>query len=139
MKFQALFFWYSIFKSKFSYFEVWIYCLHADMTRKQTFKHQLRIFIKYTHAQKMEFFQLCQFSTFFSKISWICPSVSRIEWCEGHWCGSTYMAVRPSDISSKTVKKWIFGLFWPFLSLCRTASRPYTLSYINALRIIQSY
>jgi hypothetical protein len=36
-------------------------------------------------------------------------------------------------------KKFIFGTFWLFLSFCWTASRPYTLSYINALRIIQSY
>ena len=25
-----------------------------------------------------------------AKISWIGPWVSRIDWCEGHWCGSTY-------------------------------------------------
>ena len=39
---------------------------------------------------------------FFPKISWIGRWVSRIDWCEGHRCGSTYMAVRLSDISSKT-------------------------------------
>ena len=32
---------------------------------------------------------------------WIDPWVSRINWCEGHWCGSTYIAVRLSDIGSK--------------------------------------
>ena len=31
------------------------------------------------------------------------------------------------------------SIFWLFLSLCRTASRSYRLSQINALRIIQSY
>ena len=36
------------------------------------------------------------------RVSWIDPWVSRIEWCEGHWCGLTYMAVRLSNISSKT-------------------------------------
>ena len=39
----------------------------------------------------------------------------------------------------KKNSKCIFCTFWLFLSFCRTASRPYTLSYINALRIIQSY
>ena len=49
------------------------------------------------------------------------------------------MALRLSDISSKTGKKCIFCVFRPFLSLCRTASRPYKLSHLNALRINQSY
>ena len=35
-------------------------------------------------------FQLHQFSIFFMKISWIGPWVSRIDWCQGHWSGSTY-------------------------------------------------
>ena len=30
--------------------------------------------------------------------------VSRINWCKGHWCGSTYMVVRLSDVSSKCSK-----------------------------------
>ena len=49
------------------------------------------------------------------------------------------MVVRLPDISSKMAKKhkkWIFCLF---LSLCWTASPPYRLSPINALRIIQFY
>ena len=41
------------------------------------------------------------------KISWIVSWVSRIDWCEGHWCSSTYMVVRLSDVSSKTAKKCI--------------------------------
>ena len=41
-------------------------------------------------------------------------------------------------ISSKTGKKCIFGVFRPFLSLCQTASRPYSLSHINVLGINQS-
>ena len=35
----------------------------------------------------------------------------------------------------KNSQKCIFGVFWPFLSLCWTALRPYRLSPINALRI----
>ena len=52
---------------------------------------------------------------FFSKISWIGPWVSRIDWCEGHWCGSTCMAIRLSDISSKMTytKKAFFCCFRP--------------------------
>ena len=37
------------------------------------------------------------------------------------------MVVRLSDIRSKTAKKCLFCVFRPFLSLCRTASRPYTV------------
>ena len=51
---------------------------------------------------------------FFAKISWTGLLVSRIDWCEGYWCGSTYMVV-----SSKTGKKWFFGVFlgcfWAYL------------------------
>ena len=46
---------------------------------------------------------------FFAKLLWIDPWVSRIDWCEEHWCGSTYMAVILSEISSKTgneVNSW---------------------------------
>ena len=52
------------------------------------------------------------------KISWIGPWVSRIDWCEGHWCGSTYMAVRLSDISSKTgknTKNAFLACFWAYV------------------------
>ena len=89
--------------------------------------------------KKNSFFKIANSRIFFMKISQMGPWVSRIEWCEGHWCSSTYMAVRLSDKSSKTAKKCIFCTFWLFLSFCRTASRPYTLNYINALCIIQSY
>ena len=33
------------------------------------------------------------------------PWISKIDWCKGHWRGSTYVDVRLSDISSKTAKK----------------------------------
>ena len=47
--------------------------------------------------------------------------------------------MRLSDIRSKTGQKCIFCVFWPFLSLCRTASRPYRLSHTNALGINEFY
>ena len=40
---------------------------------------------------------------------------------------------------SQTAKKCVFCVFRLFLSLCQTASRPYKLSHINALRINQFY
>ena len=50
------------------------------------------------------------------KLLWFNPWVTRIDWCKGHWCGSTYMAMRLSDISSKRVpgKKCIFCVFRPW-------------------------
>ena len=53
---------------------------------------------------------------FFSKFSWMGPWVSRIDWCKGHWWDSTYMAVRLSDISSKTAwkhEKYILAIIEP--------------------------
>ena len=52
--------------------------------------------------KKTEFFKIANSQKNFVKISQIGPWVSRIDWCEGHWCGSTYMAERLSNISSKT-------------------------------------
>ena len=89
--------------------------------------------------QKSPFFKIANSQFFFLKISWIGPWVSRIGWCEAHWFGSTYMAVRLSEESSKTGKKCIFLCFLLFFSLCRTPWRLYTLSHINALCINQSY
>ena len=68
--------------------------------------------------KKTEIFNSPNSQYFFMKISWIGPWVSRIDWCEGHWCGSTYMVVRVSDISSNTGKKCIFcvlGHFWAYV------------------------
>ena len=53
-----------------------------------------------------------------AKISWIGPWVSRIDWCEGHWFGTTYMAVRLSDMSSKqpkNTKNAYFACFWAYI------------------------
>ena len=94
---------------------------------------------KMADFSKWPFFKIANSQNFFAKISQIGPWVSRIDWCEGHWCSSTYMVVRLSDIRAKTGKKCIFCVFRLFLPLRRTASRPYRLSYINALRINQFY
>ena len=48
--------------------------------------------------KKTQIFTSANFQYFFVKISWIGPWVSRIDWCEENWCGSTYMAVRLSNI-----------------------------------------
>ena len=90
-------------------------------------------------TQKNNVFQNRQFSIFFVKISWIGPWVSRIGWCKGHWWSLSYMVVRLFDISSKMAKKSKKCIFCLFLSLCRTASRPYGLSQINVFHIIQSH
>ena len=49
---------------------------------------------------------------FFMKFLWFGPWVSRIDWCEEHWCDSTYMVMRLSNISSKTV---FLGCFWAYV------------------------
>ena len=64
--------------------------------------------------KKTSFCQTVNSQYFFAKLSGMGPWVSRIDWCEGHWFGSTYMAVRLSDIRPKTGKKCIFCIFRPF-------------------------
>ena len=66
---------------------------------------------KITDSKKTEFFYSANSQYFFSKISWIDPWVSRIDCYKGHWCGSTYMVVRLSNISSKTDKKCFLCVF----------------------------
>ena len=61
--------------------------------------------------KKTSFCQTVNSQCFFAKLNGIGPWISRIDWCEGHWFGSTHMAVRLSDIRPKTGKKWIFGVF----------------------------
>ena len=63
-------------------------------------------------TQKKVIFQLRQLSIFFTKISWIGPWVGRIDFCKGHWCGSTYMVTRLSYISLQTGQKCVFWPFW---------------------------
>ena len=89
--------------------------------------------------KKTEIFNSPNSQYFFTKISGIGPWVSRINWREGHQCGSTYIVIRLSDVSSKMTKNALFCVFSPFLSLCLTAWWPYSLSHIDALRINLSY
>ena len=61
--------------------------------------------------KKNAFFKVANSQNNFAKLSQIGPWVSRIGWCKGHWWGSTYVAVRLSDISSKTAKKHKNSIF----------------------------
>ena len=108
-----------------------------EWSKKKIFFFEKKI--ENVRFKKSSFFKIANSQNFFAKISQIRPWVSRIEWCKGHRCSSTYMAVRLCDKSSRTAKKYRKCIFWLFLSFCRTAPWPYTLSYINALHIIQSY
>ena len=54
--------------------------------------------IKNGQLKKTEFFKTTNSQFFFSKISWIGPWISRINWCEGHQCGSTYICCQISKI-----------------------------------------
>ena len=61
----------------------------------------------------------------FNKVSWNQNKLSfsklpilKIDWCKGQWCGSTYMVVRMSDVSSKIDKNAFFvvlGCFWAYV------------------------
>ena len=119
-------------------FEISYKCYEFSLGWSKKKKKKIEKKVQNGRLKKNMFCQTVNSQYFFTKLSGMGPWVSRIDWCEGHWYGSTYMAVRLSDISSKTGKKCIFCVFRPFLSLCRTASRPYRLSHTNALRINQS-
>ena len=107
-----------------------------NMRMKQKKNFSEKINLKWPPKKKL-IFQNRQFLKFFREnfLDW---SLGWNDWSEGHWFGSNYMAVRQSNMSSKTGKKCIFSGFLPSLSLCWTASRLYRLSQINALHINQS-
>jgi hypothetical protein len=75
---------------------------------------------KYPNDQikKTEIFKTTNSRKKNAKNSRIGPWISSFDWCEGHWCGSTYMVMKLSDMSSKTGKKCIFcflGCFWAYV------------------------
>ena len=88
--------------------------------------------------QKWPFFKIANSQNFFMKISHTGPWISRIDWCKGHWCGSTYMVSRLSYVSSKTCKKCIFCVFRLLLSLRRTVSQPHRLKNFKNWRFWKS-
>ena len=56
---------------------------------------------KMADSKKLSFSATPKSWAIVAKISQIGPWVSRIDWCEGHQCDSTYMAVRLSNVSPK--------------------------------------
>ena len=67
---------------------------------------------------KITIFKIANSQKNFVKISLIGPWVSRINWCKEHWCSSTYMVVRLSDVRSKTAlkhKNAFFAFFWAYV------------------------
>ena len=97
---------------------------------------QKKFWKKNGRLKKNEFFKIANSQNFFAKISQIRPWVSRIEWCERHWCSSTYMAVRLSDKSSKTAKKCIFCTFWAVFELL---SDSLTAIYVELLQYLSHH
>ena len=87
---------------------------YGDEAKK---KKKLRKKFQNGRLKKTDFFKMANSQKKFLKILWIGPMVSRIDWCEGHWCGSIYMVMRLSDISSKTAKNAFLvflGHFWAY-------------------------
>ena len=69
-----------------------LWLIFMGMRQKKIFF--LKKKIQNGRLKKRSFFNSVNSQYFFVKISWIGPWVSRIEWFGGHWCGSTYLAVR---------------------------------------------
>ena len=70
--------------------------------------------MKQKKIQNGRFFKIAIFQNRqISKLSWIGSWVSRIDWCKGHWCSSTYMVVRLSNVTAwKHKKMHFFYCFW---------------------------
>ena len=76
--------------------------------------------------KKTEFFNFVKSWAISAKISWIGPWVSRIDWCEGHWRGSTYMVVRLSSITPKPIHSIVP---WTSCSWVRSKRVKYPISH----------
>ena len=70
--------------------------------------------LKWT-TQKTEIFKITNSQNFVAKILWIGLLNNSIDWCKGHWCGSIYMVMRLSEVSSKHAKSPFFGCFWAYV------------------------
>ena len=81
-------------------------------------KKNLKKRFKMVVTKKLWFFLIANSQKYHAKISWIVPWVSSSNWCEEHWCGSTYEVGVMSNISSKVSKKCIFcvlGYLWSYI------------------------
>ena len=65
----------------------------------------------------------------FIKNSWIGPWVIRIDWCEGHWCGLTYMVMTASQLIS-----WVPPMPFPSIYSTNPRTEPWNF-HENILRI----
>ena len=65
-----------------------------------------------SRLKKTEFFKIANSQICIVKILWIGPLVSRIDWCEGHWCSSTYIVVQKQP---KNTKNAFFACFWAYV------------------------
>ena len=91
-----------------------LWLIFMEMKQKKIFFSKKKI--QNGRLKKSSFFKIANSQKISAKISQMGPWVSRIEWYKGHWCSSTYMAMRLSDKSSKTAKKYRKCIFWLFLN-----------------------
>ena len=79
-------------------YKCWL--IFMRMKQKKIFFFEKKKF-KMADSKKLSFSTTPKSWAIVAKISQIGPWVSRVDWCEGHQCDSTYMAVRLSYVSSK--------------------------------------
>ena len=60
------------------------------------------------HLKKTEFFKIAN-SQYLTDCG---PWINRIDWCEGHWCGSTYMVIYQSYTSKDQSQKFSRKKYW---------------------------
>ena len=93
-------------------------CFHGNKAKK---KRQLKK-KKNGRLKKTTFFKIANSQYFFVKILWISRWVSRIDWCEGHWCGSTYMICFRTYVGQPDDQiGWATSM--PLASICPTHPR----------------
>ena len=88
--------------------KLWLIFMGKKTKNKKFF---LKKKIQNGRLKKSVFFKIANSQNFFLKISWIGPWVRRIDWCEGHWFISTYMAVRLSWHKGKNRQKMQYLCF----------------------------
>ena len=111
---------------------------HGNEAKKLFLKKKIKI--ADSKKKKKKIFKTNNSPYFFVKSSWIGSWISSIDWCEGHLCGLTYMAVRLCNISSKMTykhKKCFLADFPAYIG--QPHGHILRLSHINALSINQSY
>ena len=111
--------------------------LHTEKPKKNFFEQPNNQKLKNKKLNKSHFQGFANSQYFSVKISGIGSWMCRIDWYEGHWCGSTYMALHQSWPSNKVIIEDFTIYAWSTIWHCTVIRNPRWTSETSVLSICQ--